>query len=56
MKISSDENNCKRFCSYHKNISSFSYFLKKYVIGTSLVVQWLRPCAANTGRVGLIPG
>ena len=24
--------------------------------GTSLVVQWLRLCASNAGRVGLIPG
>ena len=25
-------------------------------LGTSLVVQWLRPCALDTGVPGLIPG
>ena len=24
--------------------------------GTSLVVQWLRPCTSNAGVLGLIPG
>ena len=28
----------------------------KIKIGTSLVVQWLRLCAPNTGGPGLIPG
>ena len=25
-------------------------------VGTSMVVQWLRPCALNTGGLGSIPG
>ena len=25
-------------------------------MGTSLVIQWLRFCAANAGALGLIPG
>ena len=29
---------------------------KKVVIGTSLVIQWLRLCASTAGGVGSIPG
>ena len=29
---------------------------KRYLLGTSLVVQWLRLCAPNAGGQGLIPG
>ena len=29
---------------------------KTKIMGTSLVVQWLRPCAPNAAGPGLIPG
>ena len=32
----------------------FSYY--KVTHGTSLMVQWLRSCAPNTGGTGLMPG
>ena len=32
------------------------FTIKKSKMGTSLVVQWLRLCAPNTGSPGLIPG
>ena len=37
-------------------LSSDSIFLKKQVLGTSLVVQWGRLCALNAGGLGSIPG
>ena len=32
------------------------YVSKFYVLGTSLVVQWLRLCGPNAGGMGLMPG
>ena len=29
---------------------------KNQLVGTSLVVQWLRLCAPNAGGMGLVPG
>ena len=33
----------------------FFFFKKNPVLGTSLLVQWLRLCAPNAGGPGLIP-
>ena len=30
--------------------------IKKTILGTSPMVQWLRLCASNAGVMGLIPG
>ena len=35
-------------------MSSFKKYI--HIVGTSLVVQWLRFCAPNAGGLGLIPG
>ena len=37
-------------------IQKSTYKKKKVVIGTSMVIQWLRLCASTAGGVGSIPG
>ena len=39
-----------------EKIVSFFFFLRFPALGTSLVVQWLRFCAASAGGTVLIPG
>jgi len=35
---------------------AMEFSLNESMLGTSMVVQWLRLCASNTGGVGSIPG
>ena len=41
----------------YENILEFTskFYSIKIIKGTSLVIQWLRPCAPNTGGLGFDP-